>query len=208
MIYIYSPINIFPLSHYISTIFHMIFPTIFPFDSHYILIIFPLYIYIHTAPEHIPIICSITFLLYSHYIPYCIPMIFPLYSHPIIFPSNYIPMVSCPVIPMYCSWTLLTLSRSLPSGPRWVLPRGPQDLPVALRCQCIREPGSFGGAVTRCFDQCGKPNEIITNYCCGQLDNTSYIWVNYNDLTATSLEIMVNKGNHPQMALIQVSEIL
>ena len=26
-----------------------------------------------------------------------------------------------------------------------------------------------------------------------------YIWVNYNDLTATSLEIMVNKGN-PQMA--------
>jgi len=34
------------------------------------------------------------------------------------------------------------------------------------------------------------------------------IWVNYNDLTATSLEIMVNKGNHPQMALIQVREIL
>ena len=34
------------------------------------------------------------------------------------------------------------------------------------------------------------------------------IWVNYNDLTATSLEIMVSKGNHPQMALIQVSELL
>ena len=31
-----------------------------------------------------------------------------------------------------------------------------------------------------------------------------YIWVNYNDLTTTSLEIMVSKGNHPQMALIQV----
>ena len=31
---------------------------------------------------------------------------------------------------------------------------------------------------------------------------------NYNDLTATSLEIMVNKGNHPKMALFQVSEIL
>ena len=29
-----------------------------------------------------------------------------------------------------------------------------------------------------------------------------YIWVTYNDLTATSLEIMVNKGNH------QDSEIL
>ena len=37
---------------------------------------------------------------------------------------------------------------------------------------------------------------------------SSYFWVNYNDLTATSLEIMVSKGNHPQMALIQVSELL
>ena len=35
-----------------------------------------------------------------------------------------------------------------------------------------------------------------------------YIWVNYNDLTATSLVIIVSKGNHPQMDLIQVSEIL
>ena len=34
------------------------------------------------------------------------------------------------------------------------------------------------------------------------------IWVNYNDLTATSLEIMVSKGNHPNMALFQVSELL
>ena len=34
------------------------------------------------------------------------------------------------------------------------------------------------------------------------------VWANYNDLTATSLEIMVSKGNHPQMALIQVSELL
>jgi hypothetical protein len=34
------------------------------------------------------------------------------------------------------------------------------------------------------------------------------IWENYNDLTATSLGMMVSKGNHPQMALIQVSEIL
>ena len=33
-------------------------------------------------------------------------------------------------------------------------------------------------------------------------------WVNYNDLTTTSLEIMVSKGNHPQMASIQVSELL
>ena len=34
------------------------------------------------------------------------------------------------------------------------------------------------------------------------------IWANYNDLTTTSLGIMVSKGNHPQMALIQVSELL
>ena len=34
-----------------------------------------------------------------------------------------------------------------------------------------------------------------------------YVWVNYN-LTATSLEIIVNKGNHPQMALVHVSELL
>ena len=36
----------------------------------------------------------------------------------------------------------------------------------------------------------------------------SYNWVKYNDLTTTSLEIMVSQGNHPQMGLIQVSEIL
>jgi hypothetical protein len=37
------------------------------------------------------------------------------------------------------------------------------------------------------------------------MNKTSPIWVKYNDLSATSLGIMVNKGNHPQMALIQVS---
>ena len=41
-------------------------------------------------------------------------------------------------------------------------------------------------------------------------DNPIYkwIWGNYNDLTTSSLEIMVSKGNHPQMALIQISELL
>ena len=29
-----------------------------------------------------------------------------------------------------------------------------------------------------------------------------------HDLTTTSLEIMVSKGNHPQMASIQISELL
>ena len=40
-----------------------------------------------------------------------------------------------------------------------------------------------------------------------QLDDPSN-WVNYNDLTATSLGMMVSKGNHPNMALLQVGEIL
>ena len=42
----------------------------------------------------------------------------------------------------------------------------------------------------------------------GWLKEWWLIWENYNDLTATSLEIMVNKGNHPQVALFQVSELL
>ena len=45
---------------------------------------------------------------------------------------------------------------------------------------------------------------LIYVYICIYL----YIWANYNDLTATSLEIMVSKGIHPKMALIQVSELL
>ena len=39
-----------------------------------------------------------------------------------------------------------------------------------------------------------------------------YIYIyclgNYNDLTATSLGMMVSKGNYPQMALIPAGEIL
>jgi hypothetical protein len=49
---------------------------------------------------------------------------------------------------------------------------------------------------------------IVGAKTCKVGKNPNGIWVNYNDLTTTSLEIMVSKGNHPQMALIQVSEIL
>jgi len=38
--------------------------------------------------------------------------------------------------------------------------------------------------------------------------NFSFIWVNYNDLTTTSLEIMVSKGTIPKIALFQISELL
>ena len=37
--------------------------------------------------------------------------------------------------------------------------------------------------------------------------NEALFWVNYNDLTATSLEIMVGKGNYHHMTLIHASEI-
>ena len=46
----------------------------------------------------------------------------------------------------------------------------------------------------------------------GKLHNNGWslasIWVNYNELTTSSLEIMVSKGKYPQMALIQISELL
>ena len=41
-----------------------------------------------------------------------------------------------------------------------------------------------------------------------ELPKMDGFWVNYNELTTSSLEIIVSKGNHPQMALIQVSELL
>ena len=50
------------------------------------------------------------------------------------------------------------------------------------------------------FAQLGVSENVMT------LIN-QYIWVNYNELTTSSLEIIVSKGNHPQMALIQVSEL-
>ena len=49
---------------------------------------------------------------------------------------------------------------------------------------------------------------VATGAAEGTFHTWEMIWVNYNELTTSSLEIMVNKGNHPQMALIQVSELL
>ena len=47
-------------------------------------------------------------------------------------------------------------------------------------------------------------NERAARHPCWLMNNQDVIWVNYNDLTG----IMVNKGNLPQMALIQVGELL
>ena len=51
---------------------------------------------------------------------------------------------------------------------------------------------------------------MVLQGCGDRSKHIYHIWVNYNDVTATSLGIMVNKGNHPQMALINsvYSEIL
>ena len=35
-----------------------------------------------------------------------------------------------------------------------------------------------------------------------------YIWMNYNDLTATSLESLLIRGNYPKIALFQISELV
>ena len=40
------------------------------------------------------------------------------------------------------------------------------------------------------------------------MDICIYIWANYNDLTATSLGMVVSRGDYPQMTLIQVGELL
>ena len=65
--------------------------------------------------------------------------------------------------------------------------------------------GGFGGSLgtgplSTTVDSGGSRGPTIYIYI--------YIWVNYNDLTATSLGIMVSIENDPQMALIQLSEIL
>ena len=57
------------------------------------------------------------------------------------------------------------------------------------------------------MDQPSRGYEIHGEISCRDA-SLNVIWVNYNDLTASSLEIIVSKGNHPQMALIQVSELL
>ena len=51
-----------------------------------------------------------------------------------------------------------------------------------------------------------KPWHILAGFLYQTLIH--WVWVNYNELTTSSLEIMVSKGNHPQMALFQVCELL
>ena len=43
---------------------------------------------------------------------------------------------------------------------------------------------------------------------CQRIESNKMILPSYGNFTVTSLEIMFNNGNHPQMALIPVSELL
>ena len=49
---------------------------------------------------------------------------------------------------------------------------------------------------------------FLAYFLCWRMIQEEIIWVNYNELTTSSLEIIVSKGKSPQMALIQVSELL
>ena len=68
---------------------------------------------------------------------------------------------------------------------------------------------SIPNQIYSCVDGiCTRKQDSNSLWGKGWLTSGWNFWANYNDLTATSLGIMVNKGNHPQMALIQVCELL
>ena len=72
--------------------------------------------------------------------------------------------------------------------------------------------GGFNGTI--CWKIIELNGRFSSNPCLMTPDGKSplllvyIIWVNYNELTTTSLEIIVSKGKYPQIALIQVSELL
>ena len=53
-----------------------------------------------------------------------------------------------------------------------------------------------------------SPSTVVASHQSGHWLSAQRTRVNYNELTTSSLEIIVSKGNHPQMALILVSELL
>ena len=80
---------------------------------------------------------------------------------------------------------------------------------VALRCMvCLHSNHGpkCGPQMCRAAFDSWSCNGLRGN--CSQGWMFWWFWVNYDDLTTTSLGIMVHTGNHPQMALIQVSELL
>ena len=68
--------------------------------------------------------------------------------------------------------------------------------------------GEIHGGFEEFFQQHGHNSWAYVMRFVGPTKNIWSFWVNYNELTTSSLEIIVSKGNHPQMALIQVSELL
>ena len=86
---------------------------------------------------------------------------------------------------------------------QWLRAQFPRDANEALE----EAPAEGGWSL---FGSCLQPSVAepeLEVMGIGGILTHEYVWVNYN-LTATSLEIIVNKGNHPQMALVHVSELL
>ena len=86
---------------------------------------------------------------------------------------------------------------------QWLRAQFPRDANEALE----EAPAEGGWSL---FGSCLQPSVAepeLEVMGIGGILTHEYVWVNYN-LPATSLEIIVNKGNHPQMALVHVSELL
>ena len=82
-----------------------------------------------------------------------------------------------------------------------------EPLCLAWDLACSARPGSGIAAVAAAPSGAAGTGSGRRSFL-GQGGDVGSIWVNYNELTTSSLEIIVSKGNHPQMALIQVSELL
>ena len=82
----------------------------------------------------------------------------------------------------------------------WGCPHDLGNLPMSL---CFQERGPNNTGIRSWI----VPSlQVIRSFHVGNIQQL--LWVNYNELTTSSLEIIVSKGNHPQMALIQVSALL
>ena len=105
-------------------------------------------------------------------------------------------------------WSNLTFTPSFFRGGRWLnhQPGFIRKKPCVAGCCTSYSKSSYVRTPAEPIDGFGTVYNWLVVWNMAFL--FPYIWVNYNDLTTTSLQIMVYKGNHPQMALIQVSEIL
>ena len=99
--------------------------------------------------------------------------------------------------------------------PSWVFKDGwevPSNIDISMgKSTPVEEPSSHPATLpVPCGAQVKSTRKAGMTTQDGVLGDPRFkhVWVNYNELTTSSLEIIVSKGNHLQMALIQVSELL